>query len=94
MKKIISLFISLVMLLSITAGLNLTVNAETLTGKCGENVTYSLDTSTGELVISGTGDMTDYSLYIYAPWHSNSSSIKTVTISSGVTSIGNDAFSD
>ena len=29
MKKIISLFISLVMLLSITAGLNLTVNAET-----------------------------------------------------------------
>ena len=93
MKKIISLFISLVMLLSITAGLNLTVNAETLTGKCGENVTYSLDTSTGELVISGTGDMTDYSLYIYAPWHSNSSSIKTVTISSGVTSIGRYAFS-
>ena len=94
MKKIISLFISLVMLLSITAGLNLTVNAETLTGKCGENVTYSLDTSTGELVISGTGDMTDYSLYIYAPWHSNSSSIKTVTISSGVTSIGDYAFSE
>ena len=91
MKKIISLFISLVMLLSITAGLNLTVNAETLTGKCGENVTYSLDTSTGELVISGTGDMADYSLDNDSPFCDNSN-IKSVIIENGVTSIGESAF--
>ena len=90
MKKIISLFISLVMLLSITAGLNLTVNAETLTGKCGENVTYSLDTSTGELVISGTGKMTDYS-GTDSPFYQNTN-IKSVIIESGVTSIGSYVF--
>ena len=90
MKKIISLFISLVMLLSITAGLNLTVNAETLTGKCGENVTYSLDTETGVLTISGTGKMTDYSAED-CPF--NSKTYKSVIIESGVTSIGNYSFS-
>ena len=94
MKKVISLFLSLAMLLSIVSVVDFSAYADVQTGSCGDNVKYSLDTSTGELVISGTGDMTDYSLYIYAPWHSNSSSIKTVTISSGVTSIGNDAFSD
>ena len=79
---------------SALAGLNLTAKAETLTGKCGKNVTYSLDTSTGELVISGTGNMTNYSNPIYIPWYSKGSSIKTVTISSGVTSIGDRAFLD
>ena len=91
MKKIISLFISLVMLLSITAGLNLTVNAETLTGKCGVNVTYSFDTSTGVLTISGTGDMADYSLDNDSPFCDNSN-IKSVIIENGVTSIGESAF--
>ncbi len=39
--------------------------------------------------------MTDYYSYPnYAPWYSNSSSIKTVTILYGVTSIGDWAFSD
>ena len=91
MKKIISLFISLVMLLSITAGLNLTVNAETLTGKCGVNVTYSFDTSTGVLTISGTGDMADYSLDNDSPFCDNSN-IKSVIIENGVTSIGSYVF--
>ncbi len=90
MKKIISLFISLVMLLSITAGLNLTVNAETLTGKCGVNVTYSFDTSTGVLTISGTGKMTDYS-GTDSPFYQNTN-IKSVIIESGVTSIGSYVF--
>lgn len=31
------------------------------TGSCGDNVTYSLDTETGVLTISGTGKMKDYS---------------------------------
>ena len=93
MKKILSLILSLVMLLSVTAGLNLTAKAETAnSGKCGENVTYSLDTSTGELTISGMGQMDDYNYYnYYSPFYNNGY-IKTVTINSGVTSIGADAF--
>ena len=61
MKKILSLLLSLAMLLTITSGLNLTAYAAVKTGKCGDNVTYLLDTSTGVLTINGTGKMTDYS---------------------------------
>ena len=94
MKKILSLILSLVMLLSVTAGLNLTAKAETAnSGKCGENVTYSLDSSTGELTISGTGNMDNYNYYDddYSPFFYYHD-IKTITINSGVTSIGNYAF--
>ena len=33
---------------------------ETIIGSCGENVSYTFNQSTGELIISGTGSMTDY----------------------------------
>ena len=56
-------------------------------GKCGENVTYSLNTSTGVLTISGTGEMTD------SPFRQNSNIIKSVIIENGVTSIVTYAFS-
>ena len=56
------------------------------TGKCGENVTYSLNTSTGVLTISGTGEMTD------SPFSQNSN-IKSVIIENGVTSVATSAFS-
>ncbi|MBQ8942172.1 MAG: leucine-rich repeat protein [Firmicutes bacterium] len=57
--------------------------------KCGENVTYTFDTDTGVLTISGTGDMADYNI-LESPLVS--SSIKSVIIENGVTSIGNYAF--
>ncbi len=59
------------------------------TGSCGDNLTWSLDRNL-HLSISGTGAMTNWSPT--APWHSYDGSIKTVTISSGVTSIGDYAF--
>ena len=85
MKKIISLLLSLAMLLTITSGLNLTAYADVQTGKCGENVSYSLDTSTGVLTISGTGDM--YNSLIESFRY-----IKSVIIENGVTSIGAHVF--
>ena len=93
MKKIISLLLSLAMLLTITSGLNLTAFADTITGECGDNVTYSLDTSTGVLTISGTGKMTDYYYSTNSPFYDNAS-IKSVVIESGVTSIGDFVFGD
>ena len=92
MKKIVSIFLSIVMLISITAGLEMTANAKELTGDCGVNVKYKLDTSTGVLTIFGTGKMKDYLYGSVAPWYSDSSSVKTVEIKSGVTSIGDYAF--
>lgn len=58
MKKLVSLLLSFTMLLSIVSVVDFSAFADTLTtGKCGENVTYSFDESTGVLTISGTGDM-------------------------------------
>ena len=91
MKKVISLFLSLAMLLSIVSVVDFSAYADALTtGKCGVNVTYSFDTSTGELVISGTGKMTDYS-GTDSPFYQNTN-IKSVIIESGVTSIGSYVF--
>ena len=60
-------------------------------GTCGGNLTWALD-SEGTLTISGTGAMTDYSNDSNAPWYSSRSSIKSVIIENGVTSIGDYAF--
>ena len=60
-------------------------------GTCGENLT--LDLTDGVLTISGTGDMFNYnSNYSPSPWYSDRSSITTIIISEGVTSIGERAF--
>lgn len=93
MKKIISLLLSLAMLLTITSGLNLTAYADVQTGKCGDNVTYSLDTETGVLTISGTGDMYNYAGTDDYPDYHNFY-VKSVIIETGVTSIGSFAFGD
>ncbi|MCD7772083.1 MAG: leucine-rich repeat protein [Oscillospiraceae bacterium] len=60
-------------------------------GTCGDDLTWVLD-SDGVLTISGTGDMTYYSSTSSVPWYSRRSSIISVVIESGVTSIGNYAF--
>ena len=68
------------------------LSAETYNGTCGENLTWTLDTETGVLTISGTGEMENYVYSSDAPWSYYSSSIKTVTIGNSVTSIGSWAF--
>ncbi len=73
-------------------------NAADYSGECGadgDNLTWTLDTSTGVLEISGSGDMKDYSFDSddnKAPWDSYKTSIKTIVLHDGVTSIGNYAF--
>ena len=66
--------------------------AET-SGTCGENITWTYDEETCTLTIAGTGAMEDYAYSSMAPWYDNyHSSIKTVLISNGITSIGRYAF--
>ncbi len=65
--------------------------AATYSGTCGDNLTWSLDTSTGVLNISGTGAMKDYHLDS-SPWYSYRSYIKTVNIPDGLTTIGSCTF--
>ena len=62
-------------------------------GSCGENCTYSFDSATGILTISGTGDMTGYTTESdELPWASYNTDIKSVVIENGITSIGDYVF--
>ena len=91
MKKLVNLLLSFTMLLSIVSVVDFSAFADTLTtGKCGENVTYSFDESTGVLTISGTGDMNQWP-EDDSPWYADAR-IKTLIIDEGVTSIGDRAF--
>ena len=83
-------------LLSIIALLCLTVTSAKAdsSGSCGTNVTYSYVESTHTLTISGTGDMEDYDNVIDLPWYNDCSSIKSIVIGNGVTSIGKNAFNN
>ncbi len=66
--------------------------AANYSGKCGDNLTWSLSTTSGELKITGTGAMYNYSYGSETPWYSQRSYIKSVYISDGVTTIGDEAF--
>ena len=100
MKKLFSLFLSLAMLLSIVSVVDFSAYADVQTGKLGDNVTYSLDTETGLLTISGTGNMYDYKVsfhdYNKREYYSSTplkmENIKNIIIESGVTDIGDAVF--
>ncbi len=82
-------------LLSILALLCLTVSSAWAddSGTCGTSLTYSYVESTHTLTISGTGEMTKFDLFkTKAPWDGYKTSITSVLIGSGVTSIGEYAF--
>ena len=59
--------------------------------KCGENLTWELEN--GTLTISGTGEMADYDKNPQ-PWADQRGNIKYLVVENGVTTIGNNAFSD
>ena len=61
-------------------------------GTCGAMLQWSLDTSTGDLIISGSGNMDTYSESNHAPWYNNRQYILRVLMSDSVTSIGDYAF--
>ncbi len=65
------------------------MNAQT-SGSCGDNATWSYESTT--LTISGTGEMYDYA-YGEAPWYADyASTMTSLVIEDGITSIGNNAF--
>lgn len=70
------------------------VRAEKKTGSCGTNLTWTLDTETMALTISGTGTMKEFENL--SPWdeycESNSTFPKSLTIEDGVTGISRYAF--
>ena len=59
----------------------------------GSNLTWVLD-DTGTLTISGTGAMVNFTSDSAVPWHDNRNSITSAVVESGITTIGDNAFSN
>ncbi len=86
-KKFLSLLVAIALVLPVFCISPLSANAESLTGQCGDNVTWEYDITTGVLIISGTGEMTGCGWY--NPYRLQ---IKEVIISNNVTNIVSNAF--
>ena len=97
MKKILSLFLAITMLITGMSSIPVMASEIVKSGSCGDDLSWSLD-SDGLLTISGTGAMDDYSngSWSYSPWGPYSEEIneqvKSLKIDEGVTYIGNYAF--
>lgn len=100
MKKALAFLCAVVMIVSVFSVSNpagvasvfsTVAAAASNSGPCGEKVNYTINSSTGVLTISGSGDMTDFSSYSDSPFAMNYS-IKKIVIENGVTSIGSNAF--
>ena len=63
----------------------------TASGTCGDKLTWTLDDA-GTLTISGTGEMMEYGWYSSFPWNNFNSSIKSLVVEEGCTSISDYAF--
>ena len=85
MKKLGLLLATVIMIMLFTVS----ASALEATGQCGDNVYWEFDETAGELIISGSGAMYDYSHY-QSPFCS--SRVKNVIIQKGVTTIGDRTF--
>ena len=74
--------------MELTREFYVTVSAPT--GKCGDNLYFAFDNSTGRLTITGTGAMYDYEWDM--PWRGYSERILKVELSDGLTTLGKGAF--
>ncbi len=61
-------------------------------GSCGTNLTWSYNSSTGALTITGTGAMADWEGANDRPWNAYRENITSVSLPEGLTTIGNHAF--
>ena len=75
-QRMLAIFLAVCMLLGMMPGIQVT--AETYSGTCGDDLTWTLDDN-GTLTISGTGTMYEYS-YSSVPWYAHRDHIETVAI--------------
>lgn len=85
MKKLSKRFAWLLCLAAALVALTLAAAAATETGPCGTDLTYTLDTETGVMTISGEG-------WISQPQTKNKKAVRTLVIDEGITNIQMSAF--
>ena len=91
MKRFTSLFIAIVMVLSVLGSVDAVYAQEPPVWTAGENVKVTVDE--GVLTVSGNGDMQNYSKSNLPGWNRNNGEIVKIVVEKGVTSIGDFAFS-
>lgn len=98
-KNVLITFTVCTMILIIALSLlPLRVSAFTEGGECGEGLTWSLDSESGVLRISGNGALPDYTEHqaIYdptqAPWSIYVYRVRSIVVDEGVTYVGSYAF--
>ena len=93
-RKWLSLLLALALVLGWLPQLAVPAQAAGLNGDCGDSLEWNLNQVTGELSITGTGDMWDWGTSETAatPWRAYADDIQRVTIEEGVTGIGDGAF--
>ncbi|MBQ7202543.1 MAG: leucine-rich repeat domain-containing protein [Eubacterium sp.] len=97
MKKVISIFLSALMLLSILSVFSINAYAADKKGLAGKNATYTFNSSTGVLTISGKGKIFDFDwakddeAWDESPFYNNKK-IKKIVIKNGITGINGFAF--
>lgn len=82
-------FFTILLAVVVSAGI---MRATIYNGTCGSNISWELDTESGALVIEGTGAMPYWSNTSNVPWYNYRTSIFSVSISEGITTIANYAF--
>ena len=70
----------------------LTAGAEEADNRCGSNLTWEFDQTTGTLTLSGTGAMESWHATSDVPWSQYATQIRTVVLPEGLTAIGTFAF--
>lgn len=91
-KNLISLLLTATMLLSVFTVMSAQAAEVVASGTCGadgDNLTWTLDEE-GTLIISGNGEMSDYSYNTQPPY--DKERISKIVIGDGVTHVGNQAF--
>ena len=88
----------------LSAFLSFNTNAEIITGdKCGDDCTWSFDTNTGQLTISGTGAMYNYEYLnqqsedgdnCFRPYYTIKNNVTSIKIEEGISAVGLNAFFD
>ena len=91
MKTRRRILLPLLLLCAALCLLALSAAAETETGSCGEKLTYTLDTESGLLTISGTGEMTIWNITPKSPF-AGDGRIRKVVIEDGVLNIARNTF--
>ncbi len=94
MKKTLLILSALLLLIVLSVGATLSVSAadEVHRGTWGDNLSWTLNETTGELTIWGEGGMDGFDNNSTFAWLKYKTTIKSVTIENGVTGIGERAF--